>query len=106
MTDPENTTTEMLLHAAEIGHNAGLRYIYAGNLPGDVGGWENTYCYNCNTILIERYGYLIQDYKLTPEGGCPKCGVSIPGRWAEKFQGQITSHPFLPRRRGSLFRLS
>jgi pyruvate formate lyase activating enzyme len=106
MTDPGNTTAEMLLHAAEIGHNVGLRYIYAGNLPGDVGSWENTYCYNCNTILVERYGYLIQDYKLTPEGGCPKCGVSIPGRWAEKFQGQITSHPFLPRRRRSLFRLS
>lgn len=103
MTGPDNTSADMLMRAAEIGRNAGLRYVYAGNLPGDVGELENTYCYNCNTILIERYGYLILDYHLTPQGGCPKCGVTIPGRWAEKFQGQITAHPFHPRRRHSFF---
>jgi pyruvate formate lyase activating enzyme len=97
MTDPENTSAAMLLRAAEIGREAGLRYIYAGNLPGNVKDLEHTFCYNCNTILIERYGYLILDYKITPTGTCPSCNTPIPGRWSEKFEGQITAHPFLPR---------
>jgi pyruvate formate lyase activating enzyme len=99
MTDPANTTPEMLMHAAEIGRNAGLRYVYAGNLPGKVGDLENTRCHNCKALLIERYGYLITGYHLTPNGCCPKCGTSIPGRWAAAFDGQITAHPFLPRGR-------
>jgi hypothetical protein len=49
--------------------------------------------------LIERYGYLITGYHLTPNGCCPKCGTNIPGRWAAAFEGQITAHPFLPRGR-------
>ncbi len=97
MTDPDNTSVETLLRAAEIGRKAGLKYIYAGNLPGRVGEWENTRCHQCNTTVIERYGYLILGYHLTREGACPKCGTAIPGRWAPEFQGQITAHPFLPR---------
>jgi pyruvate formate lyase activating enzyme len=99
MTDPGNTTPETLMQAAEIGRNAGLRYVYAGNLPGRVGDLENTRCHNCQALLIERYGYLISGYHLTPNGCCPKCGTSIPGRWAAAFDGQITAHPFLPRGR-------
>ena len=104
MTDPENTSAAMLLRAAEIGRDAGLRYIYAGNLPGNVKELENTFCYNCNTTLIERYGYLILDYKITPTGTCPSCATPVPGRWSEKFEGQITAHPFLPRANRSSFR--
>ena len=100
MTDPANTTPEMLMRAAEIGKHAGLRYVYAGNLPGKVGDLENTRCHNCHELLIERYGYLITGYHLTANGCCPKCGASIPGRWGRAFEGQITSHPFLPRARG------
>ncbi|MBI2534909.1 MAG: AmmeMemoRadiSam system radical SAM enzyme [Deltaproteobacteria bacterium] len=99
MTDPDNTTARHLVRAAEIGKAAGLRYVYAGNLPGKVGDLENTYCPNCHELLIERYGYLILDYKLTADGSCPHCETNIPGRWAPCFQGQITSHPYLPRRR-------
>jgi len=101
MTDPENTTPEMLLRAAEIARNAGLRYIYAGNLPGRVGKLENTYCPDCKELLIERYGYLIRSYHLTAEGGCPACGKKIPGRWAGSFEGQITSSPFSARDRSA-----
>src|SRR5262249_39118226 len=72
---------------------AGLRYIYAGNLPGQVGELENTYCPNCDELLIERYGYLITGYYLTSNGSCPSCGTTIPGRWDPSFQGQITDHP-------------
>ena len=104
MTDPRDTTPEDLMRAAEIAKNAGLRYVYAGNLPGEVGDLENTRCPNCRTFLIERWGYLITGYHLTAEGACPKCATVIPGRWAREFQGQITAMPFLPRRsRSSMF---
>ncbi len=99
MADPENTTPEMLMDAAEIGRAAGLRYVYAGNIPGHVGDLENTRCHNCAALLIERHGYLIQRYRLTPEGACPECGTRIPGRWGARFDGQIASTPFLPGRR-------
>ncbi|MBI2833088.1 MAG: AmmeMemoRadiSam system radical SAM enzyme [Acidobacteria bacterium] len=100
MTDPENTTPEMLMRAAEIGCAAGLHHIYAGNLPGEVGPLEDTRCSGCGTTLIERYGYFVRRYRLTPEGGCPSCGHQVPGRWSLSFEGQITSRPFLPGRRG------
>ncbi|MDP9159255.1 MAG: AmmeMemoRadiSam system radical SAM enzyme [Acidobacteriota bacterium] len=96
MSDPENTTVEDLLRAAEIGKNAGLRYVYAGNLPGRVGEHENTFCSECGELLIERYGYLIQNYFVTREGCCPSCDAAIPGRWGAKFETQITDHPFSP----------
>jgi len=99
MMDPENTRPETLIRAAEIGKKAGLRYIYAGNLPGMVGDWENTRCPNCQKLLIERYGYLITGYQLTPRGCCPACGACIPGRWDPTFRQQITAHPFVPHRR-------
>jgi pyruvate formate lyase activating enzyme len=103
MTDPRDTCPEDLLRAAEIGRQSGLRYIYAGNLPGMVGPWENTRCPRCNETLIERYGYLIKNYRLTPDGHCPQCATAIPGRWSTRFAGQIASHPFLPRKRSLLF---
>jgi pyruvate formate lyase activating enzyme len=101
MVGPANTKPEDLLRAAEIGRRAGLRYVYAGNLPGRVGDFENTRCPNCRELLIERYGYLITDYHLTAQGSCPKCGMAIAGRWASRFQGQTTAYPFLPQSRGS-----
>ncbi len=81
MTDPDNTGPQHLIRAAEIGQAAGLRYVYAGNLPGMVGDLENTRCPNCHALLIERYGYTILDYRLTPEGSCPDCRTVIPGIW-------------------------
>jgi hypothetical protein len=44
-------------------------------------------------VLIERYGYLIQDYNLTPTGACPSCGTRIPGRWSDGFTEQRTAYP-------------
>ena len=98
MTDPENTRPDDLIRAAEIGKKAGLRYIYAGNLPGKVGDLENTYCPSCHALLIERYGYLITGYFLTCEGSCRNCGTAIPGHWSPEFQGQITAYPYVPHR--------
>jgi len=101
-----NTTPEDLLGAVEIGQQSGLRYIYAGNLPGMVGQWENTRCPQCSETLIRRHGYLIEDYRLTPDGTCPKCATAIPGRWSTRFDGQITSYPFLPHKRSRLFTIT
>jgi pyruvate formate lyase activating enzyme len=99
MTDPADTRPEDLLRAAEIGARAGLRYIYAGNLSGQVGQLEDTRCHHCSTTLIKRFGYQIKDYRITPEGNCPACGCGIPGRWASRFDGQVAAQPFLPHLR-------
>jgi pyruvate formate lyase activating enzyme len=99
MTTPQNTTAEMLMAAAEIGQRQGLRYVYAGNLPGRVGDLENTRCHQCRALLVEREGYYVLQYRVTADGACPDCGTAIPGRWGTRFEGQITSTPFLPGRR-------
>jgi pyruvate formate lyase activating enzyme len=83
MTDPDNTDARTLLRAAEIGHEAGLRFVYAGNLPGQVGEYEDTFCPHCNERLIRRSGYVIHEYRITSEGTCPKCNTKIPGLWPE-----------------------
>ena len=99
MHDAPNTTAAMLVAAAAIGQRNGLRYVYAGNLPGRVGDLENTRCHACRALLIERVGYLVQAYRVTAEGTCPDCGASIPGRWSAAFGGQLSSTPFVPDRR-------
>ena len=106
MNDTRSTTPEDLLRAAEIGQQAGLRYIYAGNLPGRVGHWEDTRCPQCSETLIARHGYFIKDYRLTSEGRCPNCAGKIPGRWSAKFEGQITDRPFLPHNHSRLFTIT
>jgi pyruvate formate lyase activating enzyme len=103
MTGPANTTREMLLESADIGRRQGLRYVYAGNLPGEVGDLEDTRCATCGDTLIARYGYHIRDYRLTADGRCPTCQTAVPGRWSAAFDGQIASRPFVP---GSRSRLS
>jgi pyruvate formate lyase activating enzyme len=81
MTDVPHTMARQLVRAAEIGAAAGLRYVYAGNAPGQVGEWEHTRCHACGVLLIERHGYNLIAYRLTAAGSCPKCGTTIPGLW-------------------------
>jgi pyruvate formate lyase activating enzyme len=106
MNEPENTTADMLMAAADIGRESGLQYIYAGNLPGQVGDLEHTRCTGCGETLVARFGYHIQRYRITPDGSCPSCGRSVPGRWDAKFGGQIASMPFVPGSRSRLSVLS
>jgi pyruvate formate lyase activating enzyme len=82
MTGPDNTSVATLLRAAEIGRREGLRFVYAGNLPGRVGNWENTYCPGCGALLIERYGFRVLANRVGPSGACPDCSRPIPGFWA------------------------
>jgi pyruvate formate lyase activating enzyme len=81
MTDPANTTAEMLVRACEVGAAAGLHFVYAGNLPGRVGRWENTYCPDCGDLLVERYGYVIRQQRIGADGACAACGRRMPGIW-------------------------
>jgi pyruvate formate lyase activating enzyme len=81
MSDWDYTTVRTLITACEIGKAVGLRFVYAGNLPGRVGDWENTRCPSCRDLLIERNGFEVHTYRLTDDGRCPKCDASIPGRW-------------------------
>jgi pyruvate formate lyase activating enzyme len=71
-----------LRQAAEIGVTAGLRFVYAGNLPGRVGEWENTRCPHCQLTLIRRAGFLVREYRISPNGTCPQCQSKIPGIWS------------------------
>jgi pyruvate formate lyase activating enzyme len=81
MTAPDNTNAQTLLRAAEIGREAGLRYVYAGNATGRVEEYENTFCPNCNQRLITRHGYVITEYNITGPGTCPKCNTKVAGLW-------------------------
>jgi pyruvate formate lyase activating enzyme len=81
MTGPRPTQPADLMRAAEIGTEAGLRFVYAGNAPGRVSRWEDTRCPGCGKTLIARSGYLIQEYKITSHGTCPRCDEAIPGLW-------------------------
>jgi pyruvate formate lyase activating enzyme len=83
MIEPPSTTTAGLIRAAEIGQEAGLRFVYAGNLPGRVGGYEHTTCPSCRRPVVERLGYALLGYRLTAEGTCQACGASVPGVWTE-----------------------
>jgi pyruvate formate lyase activating enzyme len=79
MLDHPATPVATLRRAREIGLQAGLRYVYTGNIPPGEGG-ENTYCYDCQELLIERQGYTIRRY-LLKDGKCPKCQTPVDGVW-------------------------
>jgi len=84
MVDAAPTPVSTLLRAAEVGQEAGLKYVYAGNIPGRVKSYENTECPKCQASLIERTGYVIGSYHLTAQGTCPKCGTAIAGVWTDQ----------------------
>jgi len=87
MTGPHATPVETLVAAQAIGREAGLRYVYAGNLPGRVGGLEDTRCPSCGTTLVRRSGFAVHAALVTGEGTCPSCGAAIPGRWRGRARG-------------------
>jgi len=70
------TPISTLRRAREIGLEAGLRYVYEGNVPGELG--ENTYCYKCGKALIRRYGYQILENRIK-NSACSYCDAKIDG---------------------------
>jgi len=82
MRDRGRTPAETVTRAAEIGCEAGLHYVYAGNVPGRLGPWEDTRCPSCQMTLVRRTGFAVLENRLTASGGrCPGCGAAIPGLW-------------------------
>jgi pyruvate formate lyase activating enzyme len=71
------TPVKTLRKAREIGLNAGLRYVYLGNVPGEG---ENTYCYDCGELQVERQGYRIVQNKIK-NSHCSSCSAEIDGVW-------------------------
>jgi pyruvate formate lyase activating enzyme len=82
MEDREPTSVRSLLRAAEIGQEEGLRFVYAGNLPGSVRHLEDTHCPGCRARLVERVGFRVRENRIGADGLCPDCGRAIPGVWA------------------------
>lgn len=76
LTDRGATPAATLETACDIGRQAGLCYVYTGNLPGAAS--ENTHCHACNTLLVERHGYRTSDL-MRPGGRCPSCDTPAAG---------------------------
>jgi pyruvate formate lyase activating enzyme len=76
MLDRSPTSVRILEKARRIGLDAGLRYVYTGNVPGDPG--EDTFCYQCGKLLVDRYGFQILKYQVKDKK-CSYCGASIDG---------------------------
>lgn len=91
MMDRGSTPARTLVRAAEIGKEEGLRYVYAGNLPGRVGDWENTRCPECGSTVIERHGFRVIRNRLVG-GACPNCDAPVPGRWNPAVEGKTRTH--------------
>ena len=72
--DAPPTPVETLHRAAEIGYEAGIRYVYAGNVPGDR--YEHTRCPECGTVCINRYGYQIRNLMVDGRR-CPTCQYEL-----------------------------
>ena len=82
------TPLHALETARDIGIAEGLRFVYIGNVPGHP--YENTHCPSCQQFLIERYGFTITRYNISPDKRCPYCGAEIP----------IIGEPHLPNHSG------
>jgi len=76
LTTIQSTPLETLEKAYVAARDAGLNYVYIGNVPGHPS--ENTYCPNCNELLIKRYSFEVVKWNLTKDMRCPVCGQEIP----------------------------
>ena len=84
------TPAATLARAQQIGREAGLNFVYLGNVEG---AGSNTYCPGCNALLVERAGPALVRSRLLRSETCPQCGKAIPGiawGWASKLQGHNT----------------
>ena len=100
MTAPKPTPPSSLIRAASIGYDAGLRFVYAGNLPGEVGRLEDTHCPRCSVTLIRRRGHRVLEHRITRHRACPDCGAAIPGVWGPPPKTTISPIPLVHRQCG------
>jgi pyruvate formate lyase activating enzyme len=86
MADVSPTSPSTLTRARRIALDAGLHHVYTGNVHDVEGG--TTYCASCHAPLIIRDWYQINEYRLTTNGVCPKCGAHLAGHFG-KFSQQF-----------------
>ena len=79
LTNIPPTDPDTIRRAKDLGYEAGLKYVYTGNLPGDDG--EKTLCHSCGKLLIDRFGFSIRHNRIE-KGICPECKAEIPGVWS------------------------
>jgi pyruvate formate lyase activating enzyme len=77
LTDQPVTPLDTLKRASRIGFDAGLRYVYEGNIPGQG---EDTVCWSCKKTLVKRIGFSVRENRLKA-GHCDFCGAKIDGVW-------------------------
>jgi len=77
MREHQPTAIETLIRAKKIGQEAGLHYLYLGNVPVD----GNTWCPKCGALLIERSGYAVTVH-MSQDGYCPVCQRQLEGVWS------------------------
>jgi pyruvate formate lyase activating enzyme len=70
------TPVETLEKHHAIAKEAGLKYVYLGNVPGHE--LEHTYCPECNTIAVQRFGFSIGSWNLDKDNCCNNCSYPIP----------------------------
>jgi pyruvate formate lyase activating enzyme len=73
------TPVATLERSRGIALDAGIRFAYAGNVPGHEG--ENTYCPKCKALLVRRAGFTVAENRIA-NGACPACGYKVPGVWS------------------------
>ena len=87
-----NTPVKTLEEHCKIARAEGLRYVYIGNVPGHP--WEHTYCPECKTIAVKRYGFDIIGWNLDERNRCMNCGHQIP--IVGSLSSSISEDRFLP----------
>jgi pyruvate formate lyase activating enzyme len=87
------TQAETLIRAYDYGREAGLWFVYPGNLPGQVGDREHTYCPHCGFLAIKRYGFYVLFNTMNGDC-CYNCGKKIPGVWESNPPRQTTGTGF------------
>jgi pyruvate formate lyase activating enzyme len=77
----DRTSPATLTKARQFGLDAGLRYVYAGNVPAQVGDGEDTRCPKCRLAVVRRVGFRVVEARLD-QGRCAACRTPIPGIWS------------------------
>ncbi len=86
MTDLPRTPAATLQRSRQIALDAGLNYVYTGNIHDTQGG--TTFCASCRAPLIVRDWHQINAYHVTPDGRCPRCDTKVAGVF-EPFHRQF-----------------
>jgi pyruvate formate lyase activating enzyme len=90
--DRSPTPPETLHHARRIALEAGLHFVYEGNIHA---GSENTMCPSCNTVLIRRSRHSVTENRLRANC-CPKCRLRVPGVWSNPSGSLADGASILP----------